>query len=190
MNFLLYLLLNTLISPLYNCFKTVIIIYYILKIHGKNAWSQLSTFMAMRFQYVILYVLVCSFSHSYLHMDPVLDHVSWFSFVSLNKVSFLFWSSQWRSRMWVLLFVLPHPHNERLYFVFADIDCFLQTCLFCMVLHLASPFSSFLEPNHSYLKLLHHVYNIERHDLQTQRKLCLLALLKSGFWNHSIDLEV
>ena len=30
-----YLLLNTLISPLYNCFKRVIIIYYILKIHGK-----------------------------------------------------------------------------------------------------------------------------------------------------------
>lgn len=91
---------------------------------------------------MILYVLVCSFSHSYLHMDPVLDHVSGFSFVSLNKVSFS-WSSQWRSRMWVLLFVLPHPHNERLYFVFADIDCFLQTCLFCMVLHLASPFLLF-----------------------------------------------
>ena len=88
---------------------------------------------------MILYVqLVCSFSHSYLHMDPGLVQ---FFFCITEQSEFFLVSPMKIKNVGFVVCSSPPPQWKT--FVFTDIGCFLQLCLFCIVFYLASLFLLF-----------------------------------------------
>lgn len=154
----------------------MIIIYYILKIHGKMLGHNFLLLWQWDFS---TWFFMCWFALSLI--VTFIWILCWtmclgFLLYHWTKWVFLGLANGDRECGFCCLF-FPTPTMKDFTLFYLNIDCFLQTCLFCMVLHLASPFL-LLEPNPPTETVASYLQYRKAWPLDLEK-----AMFVSSFWN-------